>query len=112
MAISLQVGCVRRRGPTEPQGSILGIGGRYANGSPWYLSEAEAIERIQKDKWKFYVCAGVKRVKVKVAKREGREYLRTDPNTTAANSLEYLPPCPALTETEDAPDQIWDPRFP
>jgi hypothetical protein len=82
MAINLQVGCVRKGARSEPHGRILGIGGKYANGSSWYLSEAEAIERIQKDKWKFYVSTGVKRVKVKVAECEGRGYLRTDPVST------------------------------
>jgi len=112
MAISLQVGCVRRSGPTERPGNILGIGGRYANGSPWYLPEAEAIERIQKDKWKFYVRVGVKRVKVKVAKHAGRAYLTTDPDATAANNLENLPPCPPLAGNMEASDSVWDRRFP
>lgn len=112
MAIKLQVGCVRKDAGTEPHRRILGIGGRYANGSSWYLSEAEAIELIQKDKWKFYVSVGVKRLKVRVAKHAGRGYLRTDPDTTSANNLENLPPCPPLTEDVEPPDPVWDPRFP
>jgi hypothetical protein len=112
MAINLQVGCVRKGAGSEPPGRILGIGGKYANGSSWYLSEAEAIERIQKDKWKFYVSTRVKRVKVKVAKRAGREYLRTDPDTTPANNLENLPPCPPLTEDVEPSHPVWDRRFP
>ena len=111
MVISLQVGCVKKSGGTESQGIILGIGGRYPNGSPWYLPEAEAVERIQKDKWRFYVSAGVKRVQVKVAKRAGRQYLTTDPDATAAINLENLPPCP-LKDNVEAPDSIWDRRFP
>ena len=94
MAINLQVECVRKDAGTEPHPRILGIGGRYASGSPWYLSEAEAIERIQKDKWKFYMSVRGKLAKVKVARRAGGTYLRTDPDTTPAANLENLPACP------------------
>ena len=112
MAISLQVGCVRRAAGTGSHGGILGIGGRYASGSAWYLSEAEAIELIQKNKWKFYVSVGGKRVEVRVAKHGGGAYLLTDPDPSSANSLESLPPCPSLTEEVEPPHPVWDPRFP
>jgi hypothetical protein len=104
MAINLQVECVGRDAGATPHSKILGIGGRYANGTSWYLSEAAAIERIQKDKWKFYVYVGDKRLKVRVAKRADGMCLRIDSGTAPAINLENLPTCPSPKEDMGSPD--------
>lgn len=79
----------------DRDGDILGIGGVNADGTRWYLSTLQAIADIKSGKHSFYVIVRGYRVDVIVAKTEtGREYLRTDPDKTTQNNLDYLPGCP------------------
>jgi hypothetical protein len=59
--------------------SITHLGGLNADGTPWQLSVAEAIEGLRARQWEFYVVdqAGRKVWLHVTVSREGHEYLKT-----------------------------------
>jgi hypothetical protein len=89
-----KVECVCRTGRTNPHERIKSIGGGRGL-SAWKLSEREAIDKIEKEGWSFYALdrAG-RQVKVVVAMRLGRKYLKTEADGLQPMGLLSLPPCP------------------
>jgi hypothetical protein len=94
MAQNIQVRCIRKSNRSEPHERIQGIGGVNADGSRWYLTEADAIAYIENGTYQFYVSVGGKSVWVIVATRLGRKYLKTEADGEAPNNLLSLPECP------------------
>jgi len=69
----------------EPNSRVAGLHG-------WTEWELQIIGEIE-DGANYYVEVDDERVDVIVAERDGRKYLRTDPNKTTENTLLSLPPC-------------------
>ena len=74
MATVLQVRCINRTTRTKPHERIRNVGGVAADGSPWKISETQAIADIDSGRYAFFMEAPVgHRVDVVVASRLGRE---------------------------------------
>jgi hypothetical protein len=90
-----QVKCINKRDRPNPHERITHIGG-YAN-SQWKLTQEDAIGKIERGEWKFYVALpGANRtvwVEVGVS-RFGNKYLRTEGDDDNRNNLLSLPECP------------------
>jgi len=92
--VAIQVKCIRKTDRYDPHERIHGIGGTNAGGGQWYLTQPQAIEGIESGKWDFYVYAEDKSVRVVVAIRLGRKYLKTEADGEQPNNLLSLPECP------------------
>jgi hypothetical protein len=95
MAISVRIECINKADRFNPHKHITHIGGRNADGTPWKLTEEEAIQGVHNGKWSFYVHRAARTVSVIVARsREGREYLKTEDDGYIPDNLLSLPECP------------------
>ena len=73
-----EVKCINRTERTSPHERIRAIGGIYANGTLWKLSQSEAILVLEKGTQGFYVCIEGRKVSLIVAlTKEGDNYLKT-----------------------------------
>lgn len=87
-----QVKCINKRDRQSAHERIQSIGG-YGQG-PWKLSEDDAIGKIKRGEWTFYVIVGGRETNVVIAVHAGREYLKTEADGYAPNNLLNLPECP------------------
>jgi uncharacterized protein DUF3892 len=90
-----EVKCVNKRDRPNPHERITRIGG-YAK-STWKLTQADAIEKIERRQWDFFVTlpGSGKLVWVEVGtSRYGHKYLRTQGDDDIRNNLLSLPECP------------------
>ncbi len=95
MGDRVRVECIHKSDRTSPHERISHIGGRNPNGSPWRLSEAEAISGIEGGRWSFFVERPAGHiVNVVVAERLGRKYLKTTADAEQPDNLLALPECP------------------
>jgi hypothetical protein len=77
----------------DPYRCVTHIGGLNPDGSPWWLSVAEAVDGIRSRQWEFYLLdpGGEKAwVHVTVA-RDGHEYLKTLDDPGVPRRLLALP---------------------
>ncbi len=78
----------------DPQKGIEGLGGTH-NGTEWFLTEKEIMAELHKPeftrKWNFYVDNGGDPAKLVLARRNGREYLKTMPDSQREDTLLRLP---------------------
>lgn len=72
--------------------SIGGASGSESNG-PWCIKLDVAIQGIKDGKWAFWTMAGPSRADVIIAKRNGREYLKTTVDYVEPDNLLALPRC-------------------
>lgn len=72
----------------DPDERIDSVGG-----PGWTKDEDTVIGEVEEGR-EYFVEVGSARVTVLIAEREGRKYLRTDPDETAENNLLSLPTCP------------------
>ncbi|MEK7947213.1 DUF3892 domain-containing protein [Pigmentiphaga sp. YJ18] len=93
MAQNAEIKCINKVPRNDPNESITHVGG-YGS-SRWKLTLADAIGRIERGEWNFYVSVDGRTVWVEVAtSRGGNKYLRTQPDATQKNNLLSLPECP------------------
>ena len=92
--MSKQVSCiVKRPSHYDAHTRIQAIGG-VSNGYRWKDSEEAAIANVKRDSSSYYVSVGGRTVWVVVAKHNGREYLKTQPDGYSPDNLLSLPECP------------------
>jgi hypothetical protein len=73
---------------SDPDERIEMIGGLG-----WRKTESYAIAEVEHFHRDYFVEVDSARVTVQVEERDGRKYLRTDPDLTAENDLLSLPAC-------------------
>ena len=95
MADQARVRCINKTNRTSAHERIKSIGGTNPDGRHWRLPESQAIQDIKSGKYAFHVerPAG-HRVKVIIATRLGREYLKTEADSEQPDNLFALPECP------------------
>ncbi len=90
-----QIKCVTKRDRPNPHERITHVGGYGA--SPWKLTQEDAIGKIERREWSFYVSlpGANKAVWVEVGiSRYGNKYLRTQGDDDTRNNLLSLSECP------------------
>ena len=90
-----QITCVTKRDRPNPYERITHVGG-YGN-SAWKLAQEDAISKIERKEWRFWVALpnSTKSVWVEVGvSRFGNKYLRTEGDDDTRNNLLSLPECP------------------
>jgi len=94
MVMSLEIQCIVQDTGKERHERIQRVGGTHSNGTPWSLSEDQAIAGIRSSEYSFWTKGGGERANVKIIDHRVRDYLRTDPDTTTKDNLLSLPRCP------------------
>lgn len=95
MATPVQVSCIVKDDRYSAYERIQYIGGSNPDGTRWKLSVGQAIADIEAGKYAFYVeRPRGDRVRVVVAVRNGKKYLRTEADGDEPNNLLSLPTCP------------------
>jgi hypothetical protein len=95
MAQDLEIKCIVKTDRSDPHERISRVGGVNADGTPWGLSEDDAIAGIDNGTWRFWTQGGGKSVWVIIAvSAAGHRYLKTEADGIHPNNLLALPPCP------------------
>ena len=92
--MSVQIACINKCEHHNPHERTTHVGGVNANGSRWRMTESDAIEAIEDQRFSFYMSVGGESVRVVVAVHEGRKYLKAEADGDAPNNLLGLPDCP------------------
>ena len=94
MATSRQVKCITKTNRTSRHERISHIGGDWGNyGQRIKITEAQAINEIKAGTYNYHVKVGYNDVKVIIATYSGREYLKTESDSTTVDNLLSLPEC-------------------
>lgn len=92
--MSARVECINRTNRTDPHERIHNIGG-IENGTLWKHAESEAIGGMEVGRWTFQVERPAGHiVRVIIATRLGRKYLKTETDGEEPDNLLALPECP------------------
>lgn len=95
MASSHEVLCVRKSDRFNSHERITHIGGRNSDGGRWQVTQEDAINGIETEKWHFYVSQGGRTVNVIVSvSRYGHKYLKTTADGEQPDNLLSLQECP------------------
>ena len=94
MASRLQITCINKSDRMNPHERITHIGGKNADGTAWRITQASAIDGIEKREWEFYVNVGGSSVNVIVStSKYGYKYLKTVNDGEHPNNLLSLNEC-------------------
>lgn len=86
--MATEITCIVPDG-SDPDNRIDKVGG-----PGWTKYEDTVIQEIENEGREYFVDVDGARVDVVVSQRDGRKYLRTDPDKTTKNNLLSLPECP------------------
>ncbi|TAJ31035.1 DUF3892 domain-containing protein [Bosea sp. (in: a-proteobacteria)] len=93
MASVAEIKCINKDPREDPYHSIVNVGGYVT--SQWKLTLSDAIGKIERNEWRFYVSRAGEQVWVEVAvSRFGNKYLKTEADGDEPNNLLSLPECP------------------
>ena len=93
MANTAQIKCINKTNRQSAWERISHVGG-YGT-KPWKLTLDDAIGKIERDEWNFYVSVDGDSVWVDVAtSAHGNKYLKTRLDGGMPNNLLSLPECP------------------
>lgn len=93
MPNTAQIKCINKDDRLNPYERITHVGGYVT--SQWKITQQDAIGKIERGEWNFYVSVGGDSVWVEVAvSRFGNKYLKTRSDGDAPNNLLSLPECP------------------
>ncbi len=93
MANTAQIMCINKSDRPNPWERITHVGG--STPSRWKLTQEDAIGKIERGEWRFWVSVNGKSVWVIVGvSRFGNKYLRTEADRDDDNNLLSLPECP------------------
>ena len=87
-----QIKCINKQHRDNPHERITHVGGSEAG--PWKITQERAIQLIESRENEFFVMAGGHRVRVIVASRNGRKYLKTENDGDSPDNLLSLSECP------------------
>lgn len=88
MATRKQVTCINKKDRTDPHERITHIGS-----TGWRHTSEDAIKNIENGTYEYYVSKNGHDVKVKVATRNGRKYLKTESDGDSPDNLLSLDEC-------------------
>ena len=86
-----QITCINKTNRSSPWERISRVGGNSGGG--WTLTLDDAIGKIERGEWSFYVSVGGKSVWVIVAANSGHKYLKTQSDGDHPNNPLSLPEC-------------------
>lgn len=92
MAKTAEIQCINKNPRFDPYNRITHVGGRAGGG--WKITIDDAIKHIESGEWNFYVNTKGHTVRVIVASRNGRKYLKTEADRDTPDNLLSLPECP------------------
>lgn len=91
MAQTAQITCINKDDRKNVYERITHVGNASRS---WKLTLEDAIGKIERGEWSFYVSVGGKTVWVVVAiSRFGNKYLKTEPDGDTPDNLLSLPEC-------------------
>lgn len=93
MPKTAQIKCINKNDRQSPYERISHVGG-FGN-NHWKLTLDDAIGKIERNEWQFFVEVDGDRVDVAVAmSQHGNKYLKTAADGDEPNNLLSLPECP------------------
>ncbi|EJU12940.1 hypothetical protein LH128_11221 [Sphingomonas sp. LH128] len=87
-----QIKCINKDPREDRYNAITHVGG-YTD-RQWKITKDDAIGMIERREWEFFTMVRTHRVKVIVASRNGRKYLKTEADYDTPDNLLSLPECP------------------
>lgn len=94
MTITAEIKCINKTDRYDAHERIRSVGGLNPDGQRWKLSQEDAIAGIENGTYAFWTQGGGQSVKVIVASRLGRKYLKTENDGEQPNNLLSLDECP------------------